>query len=170
MLVPVVSFIGFSGSGKTSLIEAVVPRLKKRGLKVAVIKHAPHGFDIDQPGKDSWRYNRSGSDIVGLTSPGRLVLMENTLGEPDLVAVMHSIQRKVDIILLEGYKKAKIPKIEVRDGVDGPGLSCREEELIAIVTAESVLGRPPRFNPEEVDFVVRRLTEMATESLRNQAA
>ncbi|MBI4331945.1 MAG: molybdopterin-guanine dinucleotide biosynthesis protein B [Chloroflexi bacterium] len=165
MPVPIVSFVGYSGSGKTSLLERIVPKLKQAGLRVAVVKHAAHGFSMDSPGTDSWRHCEAGSDIVVLTSPGRVVTMESTPQEPDLGAVLESVTSKVDIILVEGYKKARLPKVEVRASRRGPGLPCPEEELIAIVTGEAFPAKPPRFNPEDVESLVRRLRDMAASSV-----
>ncbi|MBI4331938.1 MAG: molybdopterin-guanine dinucleotide biosynthesis protein B [Chloroflexi bacterium] len=170
MPVPIVSFVGYSGSGKTSLLERIVPKLKQAGLRVAVIKHAAHGFCMDSPGTDSRRHRESGSDIVVLTSPGRVVCMEETPGEPDLGAVLESVTLKVDIVLVEGYKRARLPKVEVRCGPDSPGIPCSEEDLIAIITGEPVPGKATRFNAEDVAALVRRLTAMAGRSLRNQPA
>lgn len=165
MFIPVVSFVGYSSSGKTSLIEKVVPKLKKHGLKVAVIKHAAHGFDVDKPGKDSWRFGEAGSDIVVLTAPGQVMISEKTPGQPDLEAIINSVRGKVNLVLVEGYKSAKLPKVEVRSSIDSPGLPCSEEDLIAIIHGESVPGRPPQFNPQDVDALARRLGEMAAREL-----
>jgi len=109
----IVSFVGKSGSGKTTLIEAAVRELKKKGYSVAVVKHAHHGFEMDRPGKDSWRFAQAGSDIVAVSSPGRLAILEHVDGELDYEGVITRIEGKVDIILVEGFKQASRVKVEV---------------------------------------------------------
>jgi molybdopterin-guanine dinucleotide biosynthesis protein B len=109
----VVSFFGVSGTGKTTLIEAAVRELKKRGYRVAVIKHAHHGFEIDQPGKDTWRFAQAGSDIVLVSSPERMAIIERVSEERWLPQHLALIGDKVDIVLVEGYKWASKVKIEV---------------------------------------------------------
>ena len=111
----VVSFVGISGTGKTTLIEGAVRELKKHGYRVAVIKHAHHGFEIDQQGKDTWRFAQAGSDIVLISSPDKLALIERVSEEVWLPELLSKIEDKVDIVLVEGYKWASKVKIEVSD-------------------------------------------------------
>jgi molybdopterin-guanine dinucleotide biosynthesis adapter protein len=108
-MVPVVSFVGNSNTGKTTLIEKVVPELKKLGYRVAVVKHAHHGFEMDQPGKDSWRFAQAGSDLVVIASPQKIVLIEQTDKELYLDKLIPRISDKVDVILTEGYKGYQHP-------------------------------------------------------------
>ncbi len=114
-MIPVVSFYGYSGSGKTSLLVKVIPVLKKRGYRVAVIKHAHHGFDIDTEGKDSYRFTEAGSDIVVLSSPGRLALLENTVPEYTLEQLIAMTENKADVVLVEGFKGQGAIKINAQD-------------------------------------------------------
>ena len=107
------SFVGKSGSGKTTLIEAAVRELKKKGFRVAVVKHAHHGFEMDRPGKDSWRFAQAGSDIVAVSSPGRLAMIEHVEGELDYDQVISRIGSKVDIVLVEGFKQSSKVKVDV---------------------------------------------------------
>ncbi len=86
-MIPVICFVGNSGSGKTSLLEQVVRELKRLGYRVAVVKHAPHGFDIDPVGKDSWRFTQAGSDVVVLSSPQRIALVERVGKELTLTQI-----------------------------------------------------------------------------------
>ncbi len=109
----VVSFVGTSGTGKTTLIEGSVRELKKRGYRVAVIKHAHHGFEIDRPGKDTWRFAQAGSDMVLVSSPDRIAIIERVSEELWLPQLLTMIADKVDIVLVEGYKWASKVKIEV---------------------------------------------------------
>ncbi len=125
--IPVISFIGNSGCGKTALIERVVRELKQLGYKVAVIKHTPHGFDIDHPKKDSGRLTLAGSDIVVLSSPERVSLVERVDTEMTLTQIEALIGDEVDIVLAEGYKKENYAKVIVLDSEGGSrGLSVKE--------------------------------------------
>ena len=111
----VFGFAGYSGSGKTTLIEQLIPRFVARGLKVSLIKHAHHGFDIDKPGKDSWRHREAGCSEVLLTSDQRWVLMHELRGErePNLEEQIDMLS-PCDLALVEGYKTNDlIPKLEV---------------------------------------------------------
>lgn len=158
--IPVVAFAGKSGSGKTTLLEKVVRELKLRGLRVAVIKHSHHEIEIDQPGKDSWRFAQAGSDVVAISSPGKLVFIEQTDSEYSLDKVTALVQDKVDIVLLEGYNNSAIPKILVLgagQNLEVPGGG----DILAVVSPRiSALGTP-EFNDEEVTGVTRiLLTQM----------
>ena len=110
----VFGFAGWSGSGKTTLIEQVIPAITARGLRVSVIKHAHHGFDIDKPGKDSWRHREAGASEILLVSDQRWVLMHELRGapEPDLDAQLAHLS-PCDLVLVEGFKAVQIPKLEV---------------------------------------------------------
>jgi molybdopterin-guanine dinucleotide biosynthesis protein B len=109
----IVTFVGKSGSGKTTLIEAAVRELKKKGFRVAVVKHAHHGFEMDRPGKDSWRFAQAGSDVVTVSSPGRIATIEHVEGELDYEQVISRICSKIDIILVEGFKQSSRVKVDV---------------------------------------------------------
>ncbi len=111
-MVPVVSFFGYSGSGKTSLLVRVIPVLKEHGWRVAVIKHAHHGFDIDIPGKDSHRFSEAGSDIVALSSPQKLAIIERTNSEYSLEQLLPLVAEKADIVLVEGFKNNRTITLE----------------------------------------------------------
>lgn len=109
----VLGIAGWSGAGKTTLIEAMLPRLRAAGLTVSTIKHAHHGADLDRPGKDSWRHRAAGAAEVLVASPGRWALLHEEPGLdpelPDLLARMSA----VDLILVEGFRRYAIPKLEV---------------------------------------------------------
>lgn len=117
--IPIVSFVGRSGSGKTTLLEKVVRELKGRGYRVATVKHAPHGFDIDHPGKDSWRFSQAGSDIVILSSSARICLLENSAAEVTLGQIEALVGDRADIVLVEGYKTSAYTKVLVMDDKRG---------------------------------------------------
>jgi len=113
--IPVLSVVGAKGAGKTFLIERLVPELRRRGFRVAVIKHDAHGFEIDREGTDTWRIARAGAEVVAIAGPGRTAVVERADGEPPLADVLRII-RGVDLIVLEGYSQEAYPKVEVRRG------------------------------------------------------
>ncbi|MDF1484285.1 molybdopterin-guanine dinucleotide biosynthesis protein B [Ramlibacter sp. H39-3-26] len=111
----VVCFAGYSGSGKTTLIEQLIPALTVRGLRVSVIKHAHHRFDVDQPGKDSYRHRQAGAFEVLVASDQRTVLMrENPRpAEPDVHALIAALSPGADWVIVEGFRDSDLPKVEV---------------------------------------------------------
>jgi len=132
----VISFVAASSnSGKTTLIEKVVRILKGRGLRVAVIKHASGGFDLDRPGKDSWRFQEAGADAVILAGPDRIALMRKAAHVPALEELVH-LAGDVDIIITEGFKQNTENKVEVfRSGVSGDRpLSLDDRSFIALAS------------------------------------
>ncbi len=111
----VAGFAGFSGSGKTTLVEQLIPELRLRGLRVSVVKHAHHQFDIDHPGKDTWRHREAGALEVVVASDKRLALMRE-FEQPTVLTVHHllaELYQGVDWVLVEGFKESDLPKIEV---------------------------------------------------------
>lgn len=153
----VVSFVSASSnSGKTTLIEKLVPILKARGLRVAVIKHASAGFDLDKPGKDSWRFQQAGADAVILAGPGRLALMKKAEKEPS-PEELERLAGDVDIILYEGFKRRARNKIEVfRSGVSGEHPLCKDDpSYLALVTDAPVDAPIPRFDLNDAEGVAR---------------
>jgi molybdopterin-guanine dinucleotide biosynthesis adapter protein len=112
-----IGFAGYSGSGKTRLIEGVIPALTQKGLKVSVLKHAHHSFDIDQAGKDSYRHRQAGASEIMLVSEKRWVLMHEARGdaEPSMQEMLARFS-DCDLVLVEGYKFGQLPKIEVDRG------------------------------------------------------
>ncbi len=129
-------FAGWSGSGKTTLIEKLIPLFTRRGLRVSLIKHAHHTFDVDQPGKDSYRHRYAGASEVLVTSSRRWVLMHELRGEKE-----PSFDEQVrhlapcDLLLVEGFKFAPIPKIEVWRAAPGePMLHPNDPHIVAVAT------------------------------------
>ena len=109
----VLGIAGWSGAGKTTLIEAVLPKLLAAGLRVSTIKHAHHGAELDRPGKDSWRHRKAGAHEVLVASPGRWALLhEEPDAEPDLPALLARMG-PADLVLVEGFRRDPIPKLEV---------------------------------------------------------
>ncbi|HVO90412.1 MAG TPA: molybdopterin-guanine dinucleotide biosynthesis protein B [Casimicrobiaceae bacterium] len=136
----VFGFAGWSGSGKTTLIEQLIPRLVARGLVVSLVKHAHHSFDIDKPGKDSYRHRHAGCTEVLLTSSVRWALMHELRGAPELtVAQALASLGPCDLALVEGFKAARIPKLEIwRRELGKAPLHPDDSSVLGIVTDDPV--------------------------------
>lgn len=163
-MIPIVSFVGNSGSGKTTLLEGVVRELKRRGYRVAVVKHAPHGFDIDQPGKDSWRLAQAGSDIVTISSPSKMAFIARVDTELTLIELETLFREKVDIVLTEGYKNSNTAKILVLGTEQDQEQLCHGEETLAAVSAHLSLLGVPSFDYDDVASIVNLLIEQIGEN------
>lgn len=157
--VPIVSVVGNSGVGKTTFLEKLIRELKGRGYRLAAIKHDVHNFEIDRPGKDSWRLTQAGSDIVVLSSPRRLALMEEVDRERTLDDLAAMVGDRVDIILTEGYRSAAALKIEVSRRALGSRLTARREDLLAIVSDQPFELDVPQFDLEDARGVADLLEE-----------
>jgi len=133
---PVVSFVGKKKSGKTTVVLGVLDELRSRGYRVAVIKHDTHGFDIDVPGTDSYRFREKGAEVVGISSPFQYVWINSVREgkEPRLEELVCQITEPVDVVITEGFKKQNAPKIEVSRRARSTELVCRPEELIGIAS------------------------------------
>jgi molybdopterin-guanine dinucleotide biosynthesis protein B len=134
-------FAGWSGSGKTTLIEKLIPRFVQRGLRVSLIKHAHHTFDVDHPGKDSFRHRHAGASEVMVTSSRRWVLMHELRGgqEPAFEEQVKRIS-PCDLLLVEGFKFAPIPKLEIWRAETGEGLLHPNDPHIVAVAADSKIA------------------------------
>ncbi|MDH4299808.1 MAG: molybdopterin-guanine dinucleotide biosynthesis protein B, partial [Dehalococcoidia bacterium] len=130
----VVSIVGKSQSGKTMLMEQLIAEFKKRGYKVAAVKHCHGGMEIDHPGKDTWKFAQAGSDAVCISSPDKLALIKNVDHDPNIQEVTPIIGPEFDLVLVEGFKKSRIRKIEVHRKRLGNDLLCSPQELSAVVT------------------------------------
>jgi molybdopterin-guanine dinucleotide biosynthesis adapter protein len=164
MAVPrVFGFAGWSGSGKTTLIEQLIPRFTAQGLAVSLIKHAHHQFELDQPGKDSFRHREAGCREVLVTSTARWALQHELRGRPELTldeALQHL--SPCDLALVEGFKAAPIAKLEVyRAEVGKPLLHPRDLNIVAVATdgpLSTALPVLPLGDPDVVaTFVLRYL-------------
>ena len=143
MSVPIISVVGKSDSGKTTLICGLIPELKRRGYKVATIKHDVHGFDIDRPGKDTWKHAQAGADTVIISSPWKVAMIEKVEEELTLDQVITKVGQ-VDLIISEGYKRNNKPKIEIfRSTVHTEPLCTREDNILAFASdVKPALGVP----------------------------
>lgn len=149
-------FAGWSGSGKTTLIEQLIPRFVLQGLKVSLIKHAHHDFDVDQPGKDSWRHREAGCQEVLVTSGRRWVLMHELRGapEPGLEEQIKHIS-PCDLLLVEGFKRYALPKLEIyRKANDKPFLHPEDPHIVAVASDVPVETKLPVFDLNDYDAIV----------------
>src|SRR3954470_19434360 len=143
--VKIFGFAGWSGSGKTTLIEKLIPRLVHGGLRVSLIKHAHHTFDVDQPGKDSFRHRHAGAQEVLVTSSRRWVLMHELRGahEPGLDKQLERLS-PCDLVIVEGFKHAPIPKLEVwRSATGEPLLHPQDPHIVAVASDSRVETKLP---------------------------
>ncbi len=158
---PVLGVAGYSGSGKTTLLEKLIPALTQRGIRVSALKHAHHHFDVDVPGKDSWRLRQSGAGEVLVVSARRWVLMHELLAEPEpaLDELLGHLS-PCDLVLVEGFKQSAIPKLEVwRKAHGGPRLAGGEGEIIGLVTDETQIESAcPVFSVDDPESLATFIT------------
>jgi molybdopterin-guanine dinucleotide biosynthesis protein B len=160
-MLPVVSIVGQGKSGKTTLIEKLIPEFKARGYRVATVKHTHQDLELDTPGKDSWRYAQAGSDAVFLSTPKNLALIEAVEKDASIKDLSRLVSADCDILLVEGFHDAHVPKIEVHRKETGKELRCKPEELRAIITDEKLSLDLPQFGLNDVsaiaDFIESKL-------------
>jgi molybdopterin-guanine dinucleotide biosynthesis protein B len=155
-----VSIVGFSGSGKTTLLEKLIHELAARGYRVGTIKHDVHGFEMDTPGKDSWRHKQAGAVATIISSPRRIGMVMDVDHDHDPDELKRFFQ-DVDIVFTEGYKRGDKPKVEIfRAGLRGEPLCKDDDHLIGLVTDTAVDLGAPRFSLDDVkglaDFLIGR--------------
>ncbi len=166
---PVVGFAAYSGTGKTTLLKQVLPLLTERGLRIGIIKHAHHSFDIDIAGKDSYELRKAGATQTLVASAGREALMieKPRPSEPDLDTLIGRLnQDEIDLILVEGFKQVAFPKIELfRPSVGKPALYPEDADVIAVAT-DTALSIPTDLpvldinDPEAIAaFVLQRVSD-----------
>jgi molybdopterin-guanine dinucleotide biosynthesis protein B len=170
LFIPILSIIGKSGSGKTTLLEKIIPELKQRGYRVATIKHHSHpGFEIDIPGKDTWRHAHAGSDQVIIAGPDRIASIRQLERELTLDEIVESIIApgipQVDIILTEGFKRTGKPALEVVRLENGLELISGIEQLVAVATDTPVEVVVPQFDLDDAvqiaDFIENRFLKIS---------
>lgn len=164
MAVKAVSFVAKSGTGKTTLLEKVIALLKERGYNVGAAKHDAHRFDIDHPGKDSFRLTAAGADRMLISSPEKLALVKKHAQSPPIEELLEVYFHDMDIVLTEGFKKSSLPKIEIHRKERSATLLCRGEEndptLLAVASDEPLNLDVPVLdinNDKEIaDFIERQ--------------
>lgn len=156
-MIPVISVVGRSNCGKTTYLEKLISEMKNRGYRVAVIKHDVHGFEMDKPGKDTWRHAQAGADIVCISSPQKMAMIKKVDEELSLDEVVSHIAG-VDIIFTEGYKRESKKKIEIFRQLVSDTPLCSREELLAVVSDTRLYEEIPHFSLEDptamADFLV----------------
>lgn len=163
MTVKAVSFVAKSGTGKTTLLEKVIASLKERGYRVGVVKHDAHRFDIDHPGKDSYRLTAAGADTMLISSPEKLAMVKKHTASPPIEELLSTYFTDVDIVLTEGFKKSSMPKIELHRRERSATLLCRGEDfdpsLVAVASDERLELDVPVLNLNDAlqvaDFIER---------------
>lgn len=157
----VFGFAGYSGSGKTTLVEQLIPRFVAAGYRLGVVKHAHHHFDIDHPGKDSWRHRQAGATEVLVTSDERWALMHELRGGPQPTLAEHLVRfSPCDLVLVEGFKKEPLPKLEVhRRDTGAPVLFDADDNIVAVATDEPLATDLPQLRIDDYDGIVRFILE-----------
>ena len=158
LVAAVVSVVGRSNVGKTTFVEKLVHELKQRGYSVGTIKHYRHEFEIDQPGKDSWRHAHAGSDVAVIASPTKLALVRRLEREQTIDEIVAAMPQ-VDIVVTEGYKHEGKPKIEVFRRAVVSELVSDPDELLALVTDQRLELSVPQFDLENAAGVVDLIEE-----------
>jgi molybdopterin-guanine dinucleotide biosynthesis adapter protein len=147
---------GWSGSGKTTVVTQLLPTLRQRGVSVSTVKHAHHDFDVDQPGKDSYRHRAAGAVEVMIASDRRWALMHELRGaaEPSLDELLRHLA-PVDLVIAEGFKRAAIPKLEIHRPVLGkPLLAVEDKNIVAIASDMRIAGLGiPCFALDQLDAI-----------------
>ena len=150
MAVPIIYFVGRSNSGKTTLIERVIPQLVQAGYKVATVKHAGHGFDLDTEGKDSWRHKRAGASSVMVLSKGSMAMFADVSDQMNVEEVRDRfLDDTYDLIIAEGWKHENYPKIVIIREQIGE-ISVSTEGLLAVVSDKPVDLAVPLFGLDDV--------------------
>lgn len=162
-MIPVISFIGRSGSGKTTYLEKLIAELKSRGFRIGVIKHDIHGFEMDHPGKDTWRHAKAGADVVCISSRDKFALIKKTNRDMPLEEIVAKLD-DVDLILVEGYKNHSALRVEIYRKSSGLDALNRPEDLFAVISDIPCLyPELPHFDLENpvafAEYIQQRIRE-----------
>jgi len=160
-MVPIIAIVGKSGSGKTVIIEKLIAEFKARGYRVGAIKHAHQTVELDAEGKDTWRYSQAGSDAAVVSSPSRITVFKSLDHEPSLEETALLLGDGYGLILAEGFKQSRVPKIEVCATGRIEEMACTQAELAAVISDGELPLKIPRFGREQVkeiaDFIEKDL-------------
>jgi molybdopterin-guanine dinucleotide biosynthesis protein B len=169
----IIGLAGWSGSGKTTLITKVLPRLIARGQRVSTLKHAHHGFDLDQPGKDSFMHRAAGATEVVISSAKRFAILHELREAPewDLPDLLAKLD-PVDLVLVEGFKRDAFPKLEIHRAANGKPLIHPDDPHIVAIAADAPLpqAKVPVIGLDDIETIVDVLLEHATPLQRAAAA
>ncbi len=157
---PIVLIVGKSNSGKTTLIEKVLPILKSRGYRIATVKHDVHGFEMDREGKDTYRHFHSGADAVLISSPNKMALIQRYEQQPSLDELVNRFYPDMDLVITEGFKRLDKPKIEVfRSSVHEQPLCTAADNRIALVSDTPLTVDCPRFDINDIEAIAGFIEE-----------
>ena len=161
-MIPVISFIGRSGVGKTTYLEKMIAELKRRGYRIGVIKHDIHGFEMDHPGKDTWRHAQAGADVVCISSSEKFAMIKKTHSDMPLDEIVAKID-DVDIILVEGYKNHSARRVEIFRQAAGREPLGRPADIFAVISDIPLYQGLPHFGLEEpvsfADYLIERIQD-----------
>src|ERR1700683_4311044 len=148
----VIGFAGWSGAGKTTLIVRLIPELNRRGFSVSTIKHAHHNFDLDQPGKDSYEHRAAGAEEVLVASANRVALMRELRGSPEpTLAELLRLLKPVDFVLVEGFKRDPLPKIEIFRAANGKApIYPNDSNIVALISDAVASGGLPHASIDDI--------------------
>lgn len=167
-VIPIISIVGKSDSGKTTFIEKLLPEMARKGYRVATVKHDVHGFEVDREGKDSWRHKQAGAHTAVISSPQKIALIRNVEKDLTLAELREKLIQDVDLILSEGYKKDIQPKIEIFRKEKHQELLCTQEDnLVAIVSNKEFDTGVPCFSLDDpgavADFIEKKFLKSKEE-------
>ncbi|HWP96321.1 MAG TPA: molybdopterin-guanine dinucleotide biosynthesis protein B [Syntrophomonadaceae bacterium] len=148
-MIPSIGFVGYSNSGKTTVVAALIKILSQKGYRVAAIKHASHGYDLDVPGKDSWQHFQAGAQKVIVVGPDAMSVHQHLEREPLLAEILATIEN-VDLILIEGYKNEPGPKVEIVREKESPRVGLKGN-LLAVVSDSPIPEEVPCFPSDQLD-------------------
>ena len=149
--IPIITIVGKSNSGKTTLVEKLIPEFIRRGYRIGTVKHHLHDFDIDKKGKDTWRHAQAGAETIIISSPHKLAMVKKMTTEISLDTMREHFFSDVDLVLAEGYKRGDYLKVEIfRTAVHEQPLFRHDEKLLATVTDSDIHTGRPCFKLEEI--------------------
>jgi len=160
----IIGLAGWSGSGKTTLITRVIPRLIVRGVRVSTLKHAHHGFDLDQPGKDSFFHRAAGATEVIISSARRWAILHELREEPEWnLRALAAKMSPVDLVLVEGFKRDAFPKLEIHRAANGKPLIHPEDPYVVAIAADIALpqARVPVIDLNDIETIADLLLKLA---------
>ena len=150
-MLPIICIVGASNSGKTTFLEKLIPELRGRGYRIGTVKHDAHGFEMDREGKDTWRHRRAGASTIAISSPAQVATIRQTDSELTLDELAGRFFWTEDLIITEGYKRSRFPKIEIfRTAIEPAPICGPSDNLLAVVTDDPVTVEVPTFGFAEV--------------------
>jgi molybdopterin-guanine dinucleotide biosynthesis protein B len=158
-VLPIVCIVGHSGAGKTTLVERLIGELRRRGIRVAALKHTRDDFDMDRSGKDTWRYSQAGCESVAILGRERYAVLKHHRRDAPLEEVLPILGADADLVVVEGLHEGAAPKIEVHRAALERELRCKAEELVAVVTDEPLEIGCRQFSPDQVGALATFLEE-----------